>query len=167
MTFDETGVYDYYCTPHTGHGMVGTVIVGDPDPDSDELGLSEPVQDGDEGAALESLNARTRDQLAGDNSDYETINAETLDDADGEIDIEVQAEDGTVGSGDRELIVARYERTRLTNAPVDVEGDFQGYTDGDGEFRIAIPQDLEPDDECRIEIRVDGARGRVEVPIEG
>lgn len=29
-TFEETGVYNYYCRPHEGLGMVGLVIVGEP-----------------------------------------------------------------------------------------------------------------------------------------
>ncbi|GAB3028557.1 PQQ-dependent sugar dehydrogenase [Natronobiforma cellulositropha] len=32
-TFEEPGVYDYVCTPHEPAGMVGTVVVGWPDPD--------------------------------------------------------------------------------------------------------------------------------------
>ncbi|MFC6765650.1 plastocyanin/azurin family copper-binding protein [Natrinema soli] len=31
-TFDGEGVYDYFCQPHEGMGMVGSVIVGEPDP---------------------------------------------------------------------------------------------------------------------------------------
>ncbi|WP_242695652.1 plastocyanin/azurin family copper-binding protein [Halomontanus rarus] len=31
-TFDVVGVYDYFCRPHEGMGMVGSVIVGEPDP---------------------------------------------------------------------------------------------------------------------------------------
>lgn len=30
-TFEQPGVYDYFCTPHEAVGMVGTVIVGEPD----------------------------------------------------------------------------------------------------------------------------------------
>lgn len=29
-TFDEEGVYDYYCPPHEMLGMVGRIIVGEP-----------------------------------------------------------------------------------------------------------------------------------------
>lgn len=43
-TFDEEGVYDYFCEPHEQLGMVGTVIVGHPDPDQ-EPGLTEPGED--------------------------------------------------------------------------------------------------------------------------
>lgn len=40
-TFEKAGVYDYYCRPHEGMGMVGKVIVGHPDP-HDQSGLAEP-----------------------------------------------------------------------------------------------------------------------------
>jgi plastocyanin len=30
VTFDEPGVYDYYCLPHEHAGMVGRIVVGDP-----------------------------------------------------------------------------------------------------------------------------------------
>lgn len=29
-TFETTGTYDYYCTPHKGLGMVGRIVVGEP-----------------------------------------------------------------------------------------------------------------------------------------
>ena len=32
QTFDNAGVYQYYCTPHESLGMVGIVVVGTPDP---------------------------------------------------------------------------------------------------------------------------------------
>ncbi len=31
-TFEESGVYEYYCSPHRGLGMKGAVVVGSPDP---------------------------------------------------------------------------------------------------------------------------------------
>lgn len=31
-TFETAGVYDYFCLPHEATGMIGSVIVGDPDP---------------------------------------------------------------------------------------------------------------------------------------
>lgn len=40
-TFDEAGAYDYFCVPHEGSGMVGTVLVGEPDPHG-APGLAEP-----------------------------------------------------------------------------------------------------------------------------
>lgn len=30
VTFEESGTYDYYCTPHQAQGMVGRMVVGDP-----------------------------------------------------------------------------------------------------------------------------------------
>ena len=32
VTFDGEGVYDYYCIPHEHAGMVGRIIVGEPEP---------------------------------------------------------------------------------------------------------------------------------------
>ncbi len=32
VTFTEKGVYDYYCIPHEHAGMVGRIIVGEPEP---------------------------------------------------------------------------------------------------------------------------------------
>lgn len=40
-TFEEPGVYDYVCTPHRSVGMIGTVVVGEPDP-HEQQGLTEP-----------------------------------------------------------------------------------------------------------------------------
>lgn len=63
-TFETPGVYDYYCEPHRANGMVGTVVVGRPDPDG-QPGLAEP-QDELLDAASESitrLNERTRELL--------------------------------------------------------------------------------------------------------
>jgi plastocyanin len=31
-TLTETGIYDYYCVPHEMAGMVGRIIVGEPEP---------------------------------------------------------------------------------------------------------------------------------------
>jgi plastocyanin len=47
VTLDEPGVYDYFCRPHEGQGMVGSLLVGDND-NPDQAGLSEPedVADG-------------------------------------------------------------------------------------------------------------------------
>lgn len=40
-TFEQEGVYHYYCTPHEEMGMIGSLIVGDPDP-HDQPALAEP-----------------------------------------------------------------------------------------------------------------------------
>ena len=40
-TFDREGVYDYFCKFHHDIGMVGSLVVGTPNPD--EPGLSEPA----------------------------------------------------------------------------------------------------------------------------
>lgn len=38
-TFTVEGVYDYFCIPHEGDGMIGTLVVGEP---TNGPGLSEP-----------------------------------------------------------------------------------------------------------------------------
>lgn len=43
-TFEVEGVYDYYCEPHEANGMVGSVVVGEPDL-HDQPALR-PAQDG-------------------------------------------------------------------------------------------------------------------------
>ncbi|MFC7226239.1 plastocyanin/azurin family copper-binding protein [Salinirubellus salinus] len=37
-TFEVTGTYDYYCNPHRGSGMVGSITVGDADGGSGDSG---------------------------------------------------------------------------------------------------------------------------------
>lgn len=63
-TFDHEGVYDYVCTPHEGNGMVGTVVVGWPDPDG-QPGLQSPTDDRPDDAIeqLERYNGQVRDVL--------------------------------------------------------------------------------------------------------
>ncbi|WP_115865131.1 plastocyanin/azurin family copper-binding protein [Halorussus litoreus] len=60
-TFEQAGVYDYYCTPHETLGMLGSVVVGDPEP-GDEPGLASPGDDFGRGGAnkLEELNGKVR-----------------------------------------------------------------------------------------------------------
>jgi plastocyanin len=41
-TFETEGVYGYYCMPHEGMDVVGSVVIGSPDPAGDEPGLSSP-----------------------------------------------------------------------------------------------------------------------------
>lgn len=48
-TFDTPGVYDYVCVPHEGLGMVGTVVVGEPDV-HDQPGMATPQSSLPEGA---------------------------------------------------------------------------------------------------------------------
>ncbi|QLG64261.1 plastocyanin/azurin family copper-binding protein [Halorarum salinum] len=65
-TFETEGVYDYFCLPHEGLGMVGCVVVGNPDPEG-QPGLAAPQSDLPERAreVLELLNRATRETLAG------------------------------------------------------------------------------------------------------
>jgi len=64
FTFEEPGVYDYYCSPHESTGMVGSVIVGETD-NPEQPGLKKPGEDIPDAAAsaLEGLNFDTRDTL--------------------------------------------------------------------------------------------------------
>jgi plastocyanin len=65
-SFDVEGVYDYYCRPHESEGMLGSVIVGRPDPDSDP-GLAAPGEEFDDHVAekVASLNKTARSTLEG------------------------------------------------------------------------------------------------------
>lgn len=40
-SFETVGVYDYFCTPHESLGMIGSIVVGNPKPES-ESGLKPP-----------------------------------------------------------------------------------------------------------------------------
>lgn len=65
-TFETTGVYDYYCKPHEGAGMIGSVIVGDPDTDG-QPGLQSPQEDlpSEARQKIESLNQTVTEALGG------------------------------------------------------------------------------------------------------
>jgi plastocyanin len=66
-TFDTEGVYDYYCRPHESAGMVGSVVVGEPE--SGEPGLTSPSSlPGGAADAIEEFNASTRSQFGLDQS---------------------------------------------------------------------------------------------------
>lgn len=67
-TFDIEGVYDYVCTPHEGTGMIGSIIVGWPDPD-EQPGLEAPSDDHPDAAAeqLERSNEQIREVLENGN----------------------------------------------------------------------------------------------------
>lgn len=43
-TFETEGVYHYYCAPHESTGMIGTVIVGEPDPHN-QPALEDPPEE--------------------------------------------------------------------------------------------------------------------------
>ena len=63
-TFDEEGVYDYFCIPHESVAMIGTVLVGNPDPEN-QPGLAPPQDDLPEEAqtAIEARNQQVSDAL--------------------------------------------------------------------------------------------------------
>jgi plastocyanin len=63
-TFEAEGVYDYYCAPHEGLGMVGTVVVGEPDAHG-QPALAEPQTSLPEGARRElaDLGEQTNEAL--------------------------------------------------------------------------------------------------------
>lgn len=65
-TFETTGVYDYYCTPHEGTGMIGSVIVGEPDTQG-QPGLQSPQEDLPDEAQqkIEMLNQTVTEALSG------------------------------------------------------------------------------------------------------
>lgn len=65
-TFDTTGIYDYYCAPHEGAGMIGSVIVGEPDTRG-QPGLQAPQDDlpGEASQKIESLNQTVTEALGG------------------------------------------------------------------------------------------------------
>ncbi|WP_338729476.1 plastocyanin/azurin family copper-binding protein [Haladaptatus sp. DJG-WS-42] len=53
VTFEQEGVYDYFCSPHEVFGMVGRVVVGMPDLDAEPA--MEPPQDELPAAAREEF----------------------------------------------------------------------------------------------------------------
>ncbi len=63
-TFETEGIYHYYCKPHETLGMIGTVIVGEPDA-HDQPALEEPPAElGDEPRhKIEQLNERVNEAL--------------------------------------------------------------------------------------------------------
>jgi plastocyanin len=68
VTFDQPGVYDYFCRPHEDQGMVGTVIVGEND-DPTQDGLSEPRNvPAAADARLRQLNDEARERLGNDDN---------------------------------------------------------------------------------------------------
>lgn len=60
-TFETPGVYDYFCAPHESTGMLGTVVVGDPDLDG-QPGMAEPQSSLPDGAQekISELNEKVR-----------------------------------------------------------------------------------------------------------
>jgi hypothetical protein len=68
VTLNQPGVYDYYCKPHEGSGMVGSIVVrGQGDDDPNQAGLSAPTgATGDATNVLEQANSRAK-QLLGIN----------------------------------------------------------------------------------------------------
>lgn len=62
-TFAVVGVYDYYCLPHEGLGMVGRLVVGDPDLEN-QPALAEPQ---------DSLPSPVQEILAGFNTLTESM----------------------------------------------------------------------------------------------
>ena len=63
-TFELEGVYDIYCAPHETLGMIGTVLVGEPDP-HDQPGLAEPQSEFRDRAAtkIADLNHQVNETL--------------------------------------------------------------------------------------------------------
>ena len=63
-SFETKGVYDYYCSPHEATGMIGSVIVGEPDPHG-QPGLAPPQDDLPEKvqSKITELNAKVTEAL--------------------------------------------------------------------------------------------------------
>jgi plastocyanin len=63
-TFEQEGVYDYFCLPHEGPGMLGSVIVGQPDAHG-QPGLAEPQDSLPEKTRtkISDLNAKVNEAL--------------------------------------------------------------------------------------------------------
>ncbi|WP_435320184.1 plastocyanin/azurin family copper-binding protein [Haloarchaeobius sp. TZWSO28] len=66
QTFETPGVYDYYCIPHHGMGMIGSVIVGEPGTDG-QPGLAEPQSElpADARSKITELNEMCMEVLGG------------------------------------------------------------------------------------------------------
>lgn len=66
-TFETEGIYHYYCIPHETVGMIGSIIVGAPDP-HEEIAVEEPPADKPERVRekLEELNGMVRTALGDD-----------------------------------------------------------------------------------------------------
>ncbi|WP_222919218.1 plastocyanin/azurin family copper-binding protein [Natrinema sp. SYSU A 869] len=66
-TFETEGVYHYFCTPHETGGMIGSVIVGHPDPDQ-QPALNDPPSEKSEAVRekLATLNEKIRTALEDD-----------------------------------------------------------------------------------------------------
>lgn len=71
-TFERAGVYDYYCIPHEAMGMIGSVLVGRPEP-AEQPGLASPQSRLPEDArsAIESRNDTVLDLLEGSHHEEE------------------------------------------------------------------------------------------------
>lgn len=76
-TFETEGVHDYFCRPHAGMGMAGTVVVGEPDPD--EPGLRPPSEDlhGAMQDRIEGLNQAVKDEFGLDD-EVDAVDAATV-----------------------------------------------------------------------------------------
>ncbi|WP_318567578.1 cupredoxin domain-containing protein [Salinigranum marinum] len=63
-TFETEGVYDVYCEPHEQLGMIGTVVVGKPDP-HDQPGLADPQSEmsGEVASKVQRLNEQVNTML--------------------------------------------------------------------------------------------------------
>jgi plastocyanin len=95
-TFEEPGVYDYYCEPHEGVGMIGSVIVGEPDAHG-QPGLAEAQDELPEGTheKIHSLNDKVNEAL-GHGHDESTATESGHDGEDGHHD-ETATDDGHDG----------------------------------------------------------------------
>lgn len=86
-TFEIEGVYHYYCAPHETAGMIGSVIVGQPDPHG-QPALEEPPSDKSETVRekLAELNEMVADALNDDYDDNQDHETDDHNDTDGHDD---------------------------------------------------------------------------------
>jgi plastocyanin len=151
-TFNTEGIYDYFCIPHEGNGMVGSVVVGNPDT-SNQPGLSEPATgDTDTDSALSLLNQRTLDLLGGTLTTVsadETITVDTLD---------MTVVDGTAGLGNTITVAVIADGARVTGLTVtqDKPTDATYTTDDEGTFTTTL-EEVDGDRDFRYQASFGGA----------
>lgn len=72
-TFDTEGIYHYYCEPHEQFGMLGTVIVGEPNPERQTALQQMPADKPAEvRRKLQELNEMCRSALEGNHHESES-----------------------------------------------------------------------------------------------
>lgn len=122
--FETEGVYDIYCAPHEALGMIGSVIVGEPDP-HDQPGLGAPQSDMSETVStkITSLNHTVNEALGHTHDEQEPTSTDTDDHHD--------EEDGH--QGDDEDTESGHHDEEETGHHGDDEDTASGHDDGESE----------------------------------